>query len=593
MLIKLMVNKPINNSLNNNDEDDQNHHPSQLSASDQSIATQFDSQLPEDIEQHPGQATILIVDDTPNNLHILFSYLETEGFKVLLTEDGESALQIALEQIPDLILLDILMPEMDGFETCIRLKSQSSTEDIPIIFLTALSDTTNKVRGFELGGVDYITKPLEQKEVLARIQTHLKLQKMRWLLARQNKELQQRLEFEKLSHKIIDKIRDSFAENLLLQTATEELRQLFDLNSCLIELYDLDNNIATIVYESKITLSSSQGETKNIAKEIDSGALLSTQSSIKLVTKISQSNQVQIDEYCLSCPIFDQNGIIGNILLFRPVTEVFKPLEIQFVKQITAQCAIAIRQARLYQIANHQVEELAKLNQLKNDFLKTISHELKTPIANVKLATQTMEKLFATQENRQHSVVFNRILEIFQKSCVRQNELIDDLLTVCYINAQEKTVNEQLINLHFWVKETVKPYWQLAGQHQQKLILNLPEEELYIRTDPLILKRILGELLQNAFKYTPKNQMITIEISVDDLYFYLSVSNTGVEIALQEQKLIFDQFYRIPNNDPWQYGGTGLGLNLAIKLAEIINASLEVESNSQKTMFCLRFKKTK
>jgi PleD family two-component response regulator len=90
-------------------------------------------------------ATILIVDDTPNNLQVLFSYLETEGFKVLLAEDGESALQIAQSQTPDLILLDVLMPDLDGFETCRRLKERSSTEEIPIIFLTALSETVNKV----------------------------------------------------------------------------------------------------------------------------------------------------------------------------------------------------------------------------------------------------------------------------------------------------------------------------------------------------------------------------------------------------------------------------------------------------------------
>ncbi|MGD1917462.1 MAG: response regulator [Pleurocapsa sp.] len=160
-----------------------------------------------------SQATILIVDDTPNNLQVLFSYLETAGFKVLLAEDGESALQIAQSQTPDLILLDVLMPEVDGFETCSRLKSQRATKEIPIIFLTALSETVNKVQGFKLGGVDYITKPTEQEEVLARIQTHLNLQRMRRTLALQNKELKQTLDFEASVRRITDKNRDSLNEN--------------------------------------------------------------------------------------------------------------------------------------------------------------------------------------------------------------------------------------------------------------------------------------------------------------------------------------------------------------------------------------------
>ena len=98
------------------------------------------------IDVSTRSATILIVDDTPNNLQVLFSYLETAGFKVLLAEDSQSAIQIARSQHPDLILLDVLMPNVDGFATCSQLKSQASTKDIPVIFLTALSDTINKVQ---------------------------------------------------------------------------------------------------------------------------------------------------------------------------------------------------------------------------------------------------------------------------------------------------------------------------------------------------------------------------------------------------------------------------------------------------------------
>lgn len=130
-------------------------------------------------------ATILIVDDTPNNLQVLFSSLETAGFKVLLAEDSASALQIAQAQNPDLILLDVLMPNVDGFATCSQLKAQAATKDIPVIFLTALDDTINKVQGFKLGGVDYISKSIEQEEILVRIETHLKLRdKSRGLASR-------------------------------------------------------------------------------------------------------------------------------------------------------------------------------------------------------------------------------------------------------------------------------------------------------------------------------------------------------------------------------------------------------------------------
>lgn len=136
---------------------------------------------------------ILIVDDTPTNLGVLFDFLADSGFKVLVARDGESALQKVEYAPPDLILLDVLMPGMDGFETCQRLKANESAKDIPVIFMTALADTVDKVRGLNLGAVDYITKPIQHEEVLARVNTHLSLRKMTKQLQEQNLRLQQEI----------------------------------------------------------------------------------------------------------------------------------------------------------------------------------------------------------------------------------------------------------------------------------------------------------------------------------------------------------------------------------------------------------------
>ncbi|MBN2702097.1 MAG: sigma-54-dependent Fis family transcriptional regulator [Methylothermaceae bacterium] len=122
---------------------------------------------------------LLVVDDTPANLRLLFDLLSARGFDLSVAEDGESALQ-QLEYIcPDLILLDVRMPQLDGFETCRRLKQRAETRDIPIIFMSALTDTVDKVKGFALGAVDYISKPFQQEEVLARIDTHLDLERLK------------------------------------------------------------------------------------------------------------------------------------------------------------------------------------------------------------------------------------------------------------------------------------------------------------------------------------------------------------------------------------------------------------------------------
>jgi two-component system sensor histidine kinase/response regulator len=136
-----------------------------------------------------NKATILLVDDSPTNLHVLLDYLKDTGFETLIAQSGESALRQLKYAQPDIILMDVMMPGIDGFETCRRLKENESSRGIPVIFMTALSDTVDKVRGFEVGGVDYITKPLQHEEVLARVNAHLTIRNLQKQLQEKNKQL--------------------------------------------------------------------------------------------------------------------------------------------------------------------------------------------------------------------------------------------------------------------------------------------------------------------------------------------------------------------------------------------------------------------
>jgi len=140
----------------------------------------------------PGD--ILIVDDTPDNLRLLSQMLAERGYKVRAVLDGEHALAAARAVPPDLVLLDIRMPGMDGYEVCRRLKADPRTQDIPVLFISALGETQDKVKALALGGVDYITKPFQLAEVLARVETHLTLHNLRRQLQATNAELAARLE---------------------------------------------------------------------------------------------------------------------------------------------------------------------------------------------------------------------------------------------------------------------------------------------------------------------------------------------------------------------------------------------------------------
>src|SRR5437879_6421953 len=132
---------------------------------------------------------ILVVDDTPANIQTVAAILKGQGYQLSVATNGKQALDVLAKIRPDLILLDVMMPELDGFETCLRLKSAEAWRDIPVIFLTAKTDTADIVKGFEVGAVDYVGKPFNAHELLARVSTHLTIDQLRRSLALKNAEL--------------------------------------------------------------------------------------------------------------------------------------------------------------------------------------------------------------------------------------------------------------------------------------------------------------------------------------------------------------------------------------------------------------------
>ena len=153
-------------------------------------------------------STILIVDDVPENLAVLFEVLTDAGFKVLVAESGLTALERLPELQPDLILLDVIMPDLDGFDVCSRIKASPEFGDMPIIFMTALTETVDKVRGFQVGAVDYVSKPFEAEEVLARVKAQLELRRLRGELEERNRTLATEVERRRIAERQLEESLD-------------------------------------------------------------------------------------------------------------------------------------------------------------------------------------------------------------------------------------------------------------------------------------------------------------------------------------------------------------------------------------------------
>jgi len=176
--------------------------------------------------------TILIVDDVPANLGVLLDFLDTAGYQVLVAESGKSALSQLDYAQPDIILLDVTMPGIDGYETCRRLKKDERWRDTPVLFLTALNETTDKVRGFEVGAVDFITKPLHPEEVLARVRAHLQIRSLQQDLKEKNALLEKavtlRIEAENQLQQSLDRAVLVVFDRNQIQFCTRLARRLLD-----------------------------------------------------------------------------------------------------------------------------------------------------------------------------------------------------------------------------------------------------------------------------------------------------------------------------------------------------------------------------
>lgn len=186
-------------------------------------------------EAKPIAEFILIVDDNPDNLSVLSQTLKGAGYTVRVAMDGESALAQVERALPTLILLDVMMPGIDGFETCKRLKSNAATLEVPVIFMTALSDDSNKVHGLSIGAVDYITKPFNEAEVLARVRIHLKIANLLHTLQGQNQRLKQEIDQRQQAERSLKQLNDELETRVEMRTA--QLNQsLRDLQNTQVEL---------------------------------------------------------------------------------------------------------------------------------------------------------------------------------------------------------------------------------------------------------------------------------------------------------------------------------------------------------------------
>lgn len=563
--------------------------------------------------------TILLVDDTPENLRVLASALEQKGYEICVATSGRMALNSIETILPDLILLDIRMPDLDGYEVCQQLKDNYITQHIPVIFISAIGEELDRVKAFGTGAADYIVKPFHLEETLARIACQLKIRQLQRRLEERNIQLQQEVQerkqaelelaklntelelqvqartaklqiaydFEATLKRITDRVRDSLDEHQILQSAMQEVAQVIGADGCNAALYNLSEKHSTVRYEYTNSPFQLRGRVlqMNTSQEIYNQLLQGQSFQFCSLLPNPERGSVSL----LVCPILEEQRVLGDLWLIKQSDHVFTQEEISLVQQVSNQCAIALRQARLYQESQAHVQELERLNRLKDDFLNTISHELRTPMANIKMAVQLLEISLssATFPNTSHNPSI--YLKILQTACEKEIKLITDLLYVSRLD-DFGPLELNSVNVEALISQIIEPYREKIRDQQQSLEIAIAKPLPTLMTNPALIQRIITELVDNACKYTPPHEHLLISAQVDSNDFLeISISNSGVTVATEELTRMFDRFYRIPNNDPWKYPGTGLGLALIKKQVEQLKGTITASNQGGWMVFTVLF----
>lgn len=412
-------------------------------------------------------------------------------------------------------------------------------------------------------------------------------------------QLQQSLEFESALKRITDRVRDSLDENQILQAVVYELAHVLPVECCDTGIYSADLKTSTILFEYTHTLPSCQGTVIPIDPENEIYRQLLRCQSTQLCPKEPLWTRNDNSHTILSSPIFDDQGVIGDIWLFKTLGSWFEDSEVRLVQQVANQCAIAVRQARLYKAAQEQVNALETLHQMKDDFLSTVSHELRSPVTNMKMSIQmlsvTLDRLKAiVPESSTPSEPlllyqrFDQYLKILDSECEREISLVNDLLDLQRLEAKARPVISEPIDLKLWLPIIIDSFQERAQVRQQTLKVTISEALPFIFSDPEALSRIVAELLHNACKYTPPGE--TIEVTAMDQadVLQICVTNYGTEIPAQELPYVFEKFYRVVSTDRWQQGGTGLGLALVKKLVEHLQGKVHLTSAQGRTTFTIQ-----
>jgi signal transduction histidine kinase/DNA-binding response OmpR family regulator len=522
---------------------------------------------------------ILVVDDLPEKLLVYQVILEELGQELIMARSGTEALRHVLEHDFAVVLLDVNMPDVDGFETAALIRGRKRSAHTPIIFVTAFADEVRITEGYARGAVDYIQAPVVPEVLRAKVKVFVDLFRMTERVKRQAEE------------------RITLAEERTRRAAAEEanrqLEFLVEAGGVLAKSLDSQvtaENVARVVVPEladRVVIAQLESHT-NVLTCIDAegfadGLQFHNTTGLESLpahwtVAIERVLAAGITEYLTApdvspserpstivLPLHARGRTFGVLCFSRePSRRTFSSSELSIALALSSRSSIAMDNSRLYR-------DVEQADRHKNEFLSMLAHELRNPLAPIRNAVAVLR-----QAGDGEAIAWAE--DIIDRQVTQLVRIVDDLLDLSRITQGKIRLELEKIDIASVATSAIETSRPLIDARRHQLQVQLPSEPLFVHVDQARLSQVLSNLLNNAAKYTPDQGRIWLSVSREGEQAVIRIRDTGIGIPPDLLAKVFDLFTQADTSLDRAQGGLGIGLTLVKRLVELQNGSVEVAS---------------
>ncbi|HSW04306.1 response regulator [Aquabacterium sp.] len=531
------------------------------------------------------RVNILIVDDLQEKLLVYKTVLDGLQQNLVFVRSGAEALREVLAREFAVILLDVNMPDIDGFETAALVRRYKRSAHTPIIFITAFADEQQTSRGYALGAVDFIPSPVVPEMLRSKVRVFVELHVLQRRIARQADE---RVALA-ASAAALQMAEESTRRSAFLSELSRSLSGLLDVQAGMRTL--LSQVVPSLAGEATLVLLDEQQQVQLVmrcCKALDGRGMafqradamqaeLSADERERLARALPHGNRPEAlpAQFNAVHPLHHGERTLGALLIGGPSTT----LGTAVLDDVALRAATAFATAQLYQNLQAEIGErrraearLEEASRRKDEFLAMLSHELRNPLAPIRNAVELIRRLAPNDAKLVWAT------DVTDRQVRQLTRLVDELLDVSRISQGKIVLQTLPLDLVALVVQCLDEQRPMITAHGQQLTQTLPEAPLWIQGDPARLQQVVSNLLSNANRYTPADGHLHLAVSVEDGHAVISVRDNGMGIDAELLPRVFDLFQQGRRALDRNQGGLGVGLTVVQRLVRLHDGHVEALS---------------